>query len=188
MPDLIIMPKSRSFQWHFHQQDNQIHNAMTLLQPTMMNEAIDFSQDLQEIVGMWDEQLYGTMIGSPRMAFWSLDELRQWVRDQAASDVYVNQHTSNTQGLYACSTDEGTIKRLTERSYQPKNHKVRVRMDALLVDSVTAWIKENCADKTETVRGWPKDGSLENDYSFRSLDDATLFTVRWKGHGALEIL
>ena len=188
MPDLIIMPKSRNFMWHIHNQDNQFPGIMSRQNPSPMNEAVDFSQDLKEIVGMWGDELHGWTMGNPRQAFWSLDEVREWVREHAHSDVYANQHTGMSNALYVCSTDKWTVDALAERSRCTKNHRIETRMDSLLTDEVGLWIKDNCADKTESMIGMVRDGSRENTYSFRLLDDATLFTVRWKGHGALDIL
>ncbi len=188
MPDLIIMPKSRNFAWHIHQQDNQFHGVMSRQNPTPMNEVVDFSQDLSEIVSIWGDELHGHTMANPRTAFWSLDEIREWVREHARSDVYANQHQGISGSLYVCSTDKASIDALAERSRCTKNHRIETRMDSLLSDEVSRWIQENCADKTDITIGWPQDGSRQNTYSFRLLDDATLFTVRWKGHGALEIL
>jgi hypothetical protein len=190
MPDLILMPKSRPLMSHVHHQDTTgFHvNCMSPQMPAMTHEQLDFTSDFGEIVGLWGDQIYGMTQHTPRYSFWSLDELRVWVRDHAASDVYLTMHAGMGPGIHLCSTDQPTIEKLRHRFFERKSHLVQVRMDSLMTNEVGQWITENCAGKTETILGSISSGGRENQYMFRDDSDATLFTVRWKGHGAVEII
>lgn len=189
MPDLILMPKSRPLMNHQHFMDHTgLHNnCMTLQMPAQMNEQMDFSSDLGEIVAIWGDQIYGTTQHDPKFAFWSLDDLREWVREHAVSDVYLNMQ-AGFRGVYICSTDQSTIESLRVRFLERKNHLIEAKMDSLMSGTVSDWIGQNIAGKHEVLMGFARGGAQTNQYMFRDATDATLFTVRWKGHDAVELL
>jgi hypothetical protein len=188
MADLILMPKARPLMNHMHQMDTSgfHNNCMSPQMPTQMSEHMDFSSDFGEIVALWGDEIYGMTQHSPKYAFWSLDELRAWVREHGHSDVYATM-MSGSSGLHLCSTDQPTIESLRTRFTERKNHVVKVTLDALMCGTVREWITDNVAGKHEVIIGSTNLGGRANEYLFRDETDATMFVVRWKGHEAVDV-
>lgn len=183
MPDLIIIPRYKTINGHIHQQDysTQSYNTtMSTNMPGYSMEVIDFSSDLSEIAKLWGEEIYRTYISTPSFAFWSLGEFKQWVGEHANDDVYIGQ-SSGSKSLIAHSVDNKTINALAARTSQPKNYRNKCSVPLNLVDTVAAWLKDNCRDRYEANLMDATDGLREVIYSLRSKHDATLFALRWKG-------
>lgn len=187
MGELILLPQSQTIWGHSHQQDysGRTNNCMVPEMPVQSSHTIDPLFEIGKMVEHFGEKFHRTYLVNPKHAFWSLDEIRDWARDNCQASLYA-MLTSETSFCFG-STDEQAIFQLTKYNNLRKNYFVECEVDALLTPRLKAWIGENIVGRRDISIGPINNGVQTLLISFKEETDETLFRVRWMGQAEMTI-
>ena len=184
MAELIFIPADHYIQSHIHMQDTSGHtiNCISPQMPSFTNIQLSVLDEIRSFYSAFGEQLYSSpMIYSLQSSFWSLEELKDWVREHCSRDVYARR---NEQAMcfefYSPSAEE--ILQVAARLTKPKNFMIRLQIHRDRLNEIVQWVGENCHGVKEFIKSSPDmNGRQALTYYFKEETDETLFRVRWGG-------
>ncbi len=190
MAELIFIPADRFIQNHIHMYDSSGHtiNCMSPQMPSQVDTQLSVLSEIQKFYSEFGETLHPTpMIYSLRSSFWSLEELRDWVRENCSRDVYARRHEqAMCFEFFSPSKEETDL--LNIRLAKPKNFLVKCEIHKDRKTEIEQWVTENCQGRSEYFHSSPdRDNRQGLTYYFKEETDETMFRVRWDGCADVKI-